>query len=348
MKIIQVPIEPIESRYSVDWCDWFNQTIRLHSINHVNVTANPLTKDIETGSFLDVYGTNYYKSQQAQKIAQMLYNNEIKDDDIFLFHDLWSPSVINLAYMRSASGINFKICGCLHAGTWDKHDFLTKVGMKEWADGFETSLFQIADAVFVATEFHKNLILDDILQQKLLVIDPGFSGIADKIKVTGFPIFKPETDVTTKAPSQITFPHRLDPEKQPELCDYIEQKLKSTSLLILKTKECCDTKQKYYDVLARSTYAISMALQETWGIAMQEALFLDNIVFVPERLSYAEMFHSDLQYHTVDELVDKLIASYYHYDYREQMIKASKETKQELMKKGKQAIPNILKEIEKL
>lgn len=296
MKIWNVPIESLEERYSADWNHWFPLTFDEHNVEYETVYGEELTNKIEQGSFLDAIGTNYFKASQIQKLCKLLYERKIKDEDIIFFHDLWFPGIESLAYIRDALDLKFKIVGILHAGTWDEYDFLSKKGMTKWAENLENSWFQFIDAIFVATNFHKNLIDEQ-------------RDVKCPIHVTGLPIY-PTCYKRTKKEKIIVFPHRLDSEKQPEEFDRLERECKKLSQFkdwqFVKTKEVTKTKKEYYNLLNRSSIAISFALQETWGIAVQEALFCNCVPFVPDRLSYKEMYPSQLQFSSLEELIHKL------------------------------------------
>lgn len=354
-KIFLVPIEPFEERYSIDWFNWFKEHLAKFEIPYEVISPkNPLTEKIETGEFLDVYGTNHYKAQQLQILCEKLYTNDIQNNDLILFLDYWFPGVEMLQYIRSAIGTKFKIAGLLHAGTWDPNDYLARKGMGKWAKPIEASWLNIADLLFVATNFHKNMICNYFA---LDLLNP------DKIKVTGFPIYLPETIKKEKKDTQsnlldydlsptIVFPHRLAPEKRPELFDLLIKKSKEQLLLLkdcnfLRTKDIYTTKELYYKTLLDSDIAVSFALQETWGIAMQEAALANCIPLVPDRLSYSELFpqifkfYGDVSVETteIQNLLNKLkdvVTRSDVYLIELQNLKAS------ILLKGQSAIPNIL------
>ncbi len=48
--------------------------------------------------------------------------------------------------------------------------------------------------------------------------------------------------------------------------------------VFVKSKEVCRTKEEYYLLLARAKIVVSTSVQETWGIAVQEAVLLGCIV----------------------------------------------------------------------
>jgi len=298
MKIWNIPIESLEERYSADWNRWFPREFKKLNVTYETIYGEELTSKIEQGAFLDVVGTNYFKASQIQKICQKIYSGEVKNGDVFLFHDLWFPGLESLAYIRDALDLDFKITGLLHAGTWDSQDFLSHKGMEKWARSLETSWFQFIDAVFVATEFHQ-----DLIRKKRKGRCP--------IYVTGFPIYDEHSDSKVKKENIIVFPHRLDSEKQPEEFDELENLFQflvagSGKWKFVKSKEVTSTKEEYYDLLNRSKIAVSCALQETWGIAMQEAVLAGCVPFVPDRLSYKELYPGLFRYENLEDLVIRM------------------------------------------
>ena len=138
IKLINVPIEPIPMRYSADWQEWFMEAFDAEDdivaqnmfeiINILGTDVEVRDFSIRTGEFLDAFATNIWKANQLRNIMSMFRFGAIDDHTVFFFHDLWFPGIQMLAYARNLSGINFKIVGCLHAGTWDKYDHLYKKG----------------------------------------------------------------------------------------------------------------------------------------------------------------------------------------------------------------------------
>ena len=288
-----LPIEPLEERYSKQWLQWTCDYVWNNNIEHIVICPDSYG-EINTGAFLDVVNTNVFKNAQMQSILQLFKKGQVKDGDIFWFHDMWFPGLEMLAYIRDGLGIDFKIYGMLHAGTYDSHDFLAKKGMRKWGKFLESSWFNIVDGMFVATEFHKRL------------VKRGSTGLVSKrVHVTGFPMYASRFAMPQRKAHNrdkiIVFPHRLDEEKQPHLFSQLKQEMLEKypwcrNYQFIKTKEVCKTKEEYFQLLCRAEYAVSFALQETWGIAMQEAVLCGCIPIVPARLSYREMYPYVFQY----------------------------------------------------
>ncbi len=278
--LINVPIESLEERYSAQWNYWFPKEFTKHNIDFITVKGKRLHYGISVGSFLDVVDTNYYKATQLAELCSMIYRNEIKDGDVIFFHDLWFPGIEMLQYVRQGLGIDFKIVGILHAGTWDENDFLSRKGMTSWAEFIENGWFRFIDKIFVATEYHKNLLLSKRIVN------------ANQIVVTGLPIYPDDFVKPVKKENIVVFPHRLDPEKQPHLFDKFRSEFEVyyPDWQFIRTKDVCKSKSGYYDLLNRAKISVSFAKQETFGIAMLESLFCGCVPVVPNRLSYSELF----------------------------------------------------------
>ena len=295
-KIWFLPIEPLEERYSSQWLKWFQSEFKRLGISYEIICADSLTNKIRQGSFLDVINTNYYKAGQLQVLCKLFDKGGIKEGDIIFALEGWFPGLEMLAYIRDALDLKFKIYSVYHAGSYDKYDFLTQKGMAKWGKDLENSWFQIYDGIFVATNFHKEMILEN------RNISP------EKIFVTGLPIY-PEFVKSVPKENIVVFPHRLDPEKQPQIFDNIKEILQKdfSNWQFIKTKEVCKTKQEYYDLLNRSKISVSTALQETYGICMAESVLCGCVPVVPNRLSYSELYSGMFRYqNNIIELIEKL------------------------------------------
>jgi glycosyltransferase involved in cell wall biosynthesis len=331
--IYVVPIEPLEERYSSQWREWFYRFFTTKNVSHTFIDGIPLTSTIERGAFLDVCGTNYYKASQLMQICKLVHEGSIKEDDIFLFMDLWFPGLEMLAYMKYALDLKFRITGMLHAGTYDENDFLTKHNMGIWGKPLEESWFTFVNAIFVATKYHKRL-LEDARQC-----------FSNSIYVTGFPIYPDFVSRNFKKENIIIFPHRLDREKRPDKFDKLKYALqcKYPNWQFIKSKEVCKTKHEYYNLLERAKVAISFAEQETWGIAMQEALFCGCIPIVPDRLSYEEMYPKCFRYYNFSTSTNSAVSLVEWAMKEYDIIKRTswETTKDELEMKGRNALDSI-------
>jgi hypothetical protein len=334
MRIFNIPIEPLEERYSTQWIKWFAGEFDKQEIDYTTILPTfRLTSKIETGSFLDVYGTNHFKTLQMAALIEILYRERCyKTRDWIFFHDLWYPGIESLAYIRNGADKHFKIAGCLHAGTWDVHDFLYQKGMMDWGGYFEEAVLTLTDIIFVATEYHKNLICDKHGQRW-----------HRKIHVTGFPIY-PETFVQEgeKDERLVVFPHRLDAEKDWQAFLSLAIAMEDEKYKFVMTKRACNTKEEYYKLLSKATFALSFAWQETWGIAMQEALFSGCIPLMPNRLSYMEMYPQELLYKDPIKLERRLRQYLWNTPSLATAKFEAEKARKHLRQLGKNAIPKMI------
>lgn len=337
-KVILVPLELFEERYTSQWYNWFIRFVHEQRIPYAVAMGTPLSDKIREGRFLDVISTNHYKATQTAKIMEFFNQNRVKDNDWFFFFDLWHPGLESLAYVKQALGKKFKIAGILHAGTYDPYDFLTQCYMEKWGKYSESSWLTFVDKIFVATNFHKNMLVN---ARRSFVPD-----LEDKIVVTGLPIY-PEFVEEVEKENIVVFPHRVDPEKNPKVFLHLAMELKREfpDWQFLFTKTECKTKEEYYHLLNKSKISVSCASQETWGIAMIESVMCNCLPLVPDKLSYSELYSLIFKYQDDRELAKKLWKRIVHYDWYMEMPALSK-LKQSLIHKGSGAIMSMFNHLE--
>lgn len=303
--LYHIPIEPYQTRYTADWIDEFEKEFVKNNIQFKTILGCSLTDSIsEPGNVLDAVGTNIYKNSQMQKILSLFANNAINDGDIFFFCDLWFPSIEMLFYIRNITKINFKIAGILHAGTYDTNDFTFRCGMRNWGKHLEDCWLSEIDYIFVATHYHK-----DLIQQH--------SNELGNIFVTGIPFYAKDLQAQYRCTVKnniVIFPHRIAPEKHPELFDSLEnivhKKYGRSDISFIKTIDVTHSREQYFKLLSQSKVMISFAEQETFGFATLESLALGCKVLAPNRLSYIETLPEDCRYDmnlSIDDLAKKVI-----------------------------------------
>ena len=286
-------LEPIEKRYTKQWYNYFKKGFgEFFKVKYID--GPPVPDKIEKGRFLDINRTNIWKAEQTKQVAQLFADGKIKDDDIFFFADAWHFGITAIKYMAQLQDIKIKMFGYWHAGSYDPADFVAQAGLGKWAGCHEIGWLKTLDGSFVATHFHKKLIV-------------GYFGKdveANKIHVVGFPMdwdkeIKKEIKKTWGAyeyPREplVAFPHRVDKEKAPEKFDQLTNKMPQYKWI--KTIEVTNTKKEYYEILKRSKVVFSASTQETFGIGTVEAMFIGAIPVVPDSLSYVEMYDPLFKY----------------------------------------------------
>jgi hypothetical protein len=294
MMVVNVPIEPVDMRYSIDVQRWFEAELKARNYKYKTIMPQTLTSTIREGAFLDVIGTTCFKARQIASIAFDVNTGAIPRNErvVFIMHDGWFP-VEPLAYMRDMLGCHdWKFVGLFRAGTYDRWDQLAQHGMAAWGEDLENAWFKIYDKIVVASHFHMNL-----LNETRKIAPHKFAVIPWKEEV-------PFADlVVNPKKNVVVFPHRCNIEKQPEVWDRtnIPESFEKRT-----TARECKTKLEYYQCLADSKISVSFALQETFGHAMVESVLLGCIPLVPDKLSYKEMYPETFKYKDEQDFTAKL------------------------------------------
>ena len=290
MTVYIVELEPVETRYTAQWKEHLPKQMSDAGLD-VKVITGPddAPQDTTPGAFLNFSGTNYWKSEQLKTISQMFADGTVKDGDYFLYTDAWNPTVLQLKYMSKLLGVNIKIGGMWHAGSYDPADFLGRlIGDAPWCRLAEESMFNVFDHNFFATQFHIDMFLE------------AFPNV-DKSKIhrVGWPMeyMEPllrEYDIPTNKMDLVLFPHRVAPEKQVEIFKDLAKEIPDVEFVVAQEQNL--TKDEYHMLLSRSKVVFSANQQETLGISCFEGAIVGAVPMVPDRLSYTEMYLDDFKY----------------------------------------------------
>ena len=288
MTIYIVDIEAVDTRYTKQWKEHLPNQLQRFTNDEVVVISGGETPQATTpGAFLNFGGTNVYKSKQLEQIGKYFCDGLIKDGDYFLYTDAWNPTVIQLRYMAELLGVNIRVGGLWHAGSYDPQDFLGRlIGDKPWVRHAERSMYECYDDNYYATDFHIDLFRQSLAMQE------------DKTKRVGWPMeylansleqYKgmPKKDL-------ILFPHRIAPEKQVDIFRNLKEQLPQYEFVVCQDQEL--SKNEYHNLLGQAKIVFSANLQETLGISWYEGALVGALPMVPDRLSYSEMAISDFKY----------------------------------------------------
>lgn len=296
MKVFLVELEPVETRYTAQWKKHLPEQMRSAGLN-VEVIEGPsdAPQDTTPGAFLNFSGTNYWKSEQLKTISKLFADGAVKDGDYFLYTDAWNPTVLQLKYMAKLLGVNIKIGGMWHAGSYDPADFLGRlIGDAPWVRHAEMSMYECFDDNFFATDFHIDMFTntfwndDRDIDRQLL----------HKIRRVGWPMEyltdKLNEYKNLEKKNLILFPHRIAPEKQLEIFEDLAKHLPHYEFVVCQDQKL--TKHEYHTLLGKAKIVFSANLQETLGISWYEGIMVDAIPMVPDRLSYSEMALPEFKY----------------------------------------------------
>jgi hypothetical protein len=289
--IYLIDLEPVETRYTAQWKQHLPKKIEQKTGQEVRVISGGETPQMTTpGAFLNFAGTNVYKSQQAIQIAELFARDLVKDGDHFVYTDAWNPTIIQLQYMRELLNKKIKIHALWHAGSYDPHDFLGRlIQDKTWSYSFEIALYSAIDHNYFASNFHI-----DMFKQNLKISDVP----KDKIIRSGWPMEYMEDTLTPfknmEKRKSILFPHRIAPEKNPEIFEELKLLLPEYEFIMCQQQTL--TKDEYHNMLGEAALVFSANTQETLGISCYEALCVGTLPIVPDRLSYMEMYPGQMKY----------------------------------------------------
>lgn len=304
-RIIYIPLEHLEERYT----PMFNSEIKKYSDFYIYPKDfDNYPQSIEKGQFLDINKTMIFKTSQLNIISKMFYEGDIMDGDIFLFADIFFPGIEGIKYMAELQGLSVKICAFNHAGRADEDDFVQKLG--SWSDHSEKGYHEACDLIFFGSNYHRKRVTHyfDIPVEKTLVTGMIWSSqFVDSI-------YTPPTII--EKINRVIWPHRFSSEKG--YLDLLNFATLNPSLDIIVTscgKINIDksvnlpeniqliphlTKAEYYEALAFSKYYLSTAYQETFGYTLQEAIYFNCEVAVPNRACYPEMVPKECLYESID------------------------------------------------
>jgi glycosyltransferase involved in cell wall biosynthesis len=300
MTVYIVDIEAVDTRYTKQWKEYLPKQLQHATNEKVVVISGGETPQATTpGAFLNFGGTNVYKSKQLETIGEMFCNGEVKDGDYFLYTDAWNPTVIQLRYMAELLGVSIRVGGLWHAGSYDPHDFLGRlIGNKPWVRNAERSMYECYDHNFFATQFHI-----DLFQQTFKPIGSPERDWVDptKTRTVGWPMEYLASSLDSYKGMEkkdiILFPHRIAPEKQPDIFRDLANELPQYEFVMCQEKQL--TKNEYHNLLGEAKIVFSANLQETLGISWYEGLLVNTIPMIPDRLSYSEMGLSEFKYPSI-------------------------------------------------
>ncbi|MCF4123865.1 hypothetical protein [Methylobacterium sp. SyP6R] len=296
MTIWILPIEGHEQRYTGQWLHHLPvQLAQAAAARGVPASVIQIEGEIPppvplAGAFLDFAGTNIFKSTQIAEVARRFQRGEVQPGDTFLITDAWHPGVHQIRYMSALLRISVRVIGLFHAGHYDPNDFLGRIAPRDvtWAKAMERALFEAYGVSVFATHAHAEL------------FRAGVGAAADdpRVAVCGWPMeyLAAELQPHLAQPKEniVLFPHRLAPEKQPEIFKDLAGSFPDWQFVACQ--ETALSKWDYHDLLARSRVVFSCSLQETLGIGCYEGVLAGAAPVVPDRLSYREMYPQGFRY----------------------------------------------------
>lgn len=336
-KIIYLPFENLPQRYTKMWNDAIIDA--LQETESIVVDCDSKEQKISSGEFLDTYRTVAFKFKELIKVSELFRKGEVKNGDVFFIPDTWFFGMSAIKYMAELNGLNVKIATFNHAGRADKDDFVQN--LSSWADMQEQAWTDLCDIMFVGSRYHEMRVVEKFHPKKTLVTGAVWSKKwMDKFT----------KDLNREKKDYIIFPHRICKEKQFDF--FIEVAKKNPKLNFVVTTGGDNrlnqvlpknvryvynlTKKEYFQIFANAMGYLSTAKQETFGYTLQEAIYFDCQVVVPDYACYSEYAHKS----SIVSFKDMLKDGYLTNKYKNENLRQSKIVSDNAEK--------IIKELQKL
>lgn len=294
--IVIMALEPLESRYTAQWHVGIKEQLEQRaqgSHRVIQIDGDTNSGKPTEGAFLDFLSTNLWKNEQTNKLLAMVRDGTVGKGDAILFTDAWNPTILEVKYVNDLMGMGWTLHGIWHAGQYDPQDFLGRlIQNKAWPRATEQAIFHALDHNYYATDFHINLF-------HLGVLGPSQGWRPGKVVKSGQPheklleVLNPYVGTEQKE-NLILFPHRVAPEKQPEIFRDLAKSMPQYDFMICQEQNL--SKHEYHTLMARAKIMFSANLQETLGISALEAIKLNTTPLLPNRLSYSEMYENEFLY----------------------------------------------------
>src|SRR5882672_7860131 len=100
MRIIYVPLEPYESRYTLQLLEWNEREFKRLGINYLVISGySANTHSILTGVVLDAHVRTKWALHQISQLVIMAERNEFVPGDVIFFEDMYHPGLDALGYV---------------------------------------------------------------------------------------------------------------------------------------------------------------------------------------------------------------------------------------------------------
>lgn len=286
MTLYFLPLEPIDMRYTKQWYSWFAEVFNSYGLDWQYIEGNCREQIPATGSWLDFEHTWEWKFAQLHR----LFAKPLAEHDWIFLPDGEFPGIEAVEYWRRLAGKKVNVAAYWHAGTYDPWDLTSQRGLGKVGKKLEEVWFEITDLIFVATSYHRDLIIE---QREVE---------AGKVKVVGG-LIDVEGLQAYRSPQRwgMVFTGRLSVEKGIETIQELER---DYHISIYKTQANKLAKDDYYRKVASFTHVIAPSLQETFGIGVAEGMALGLTPIVPNGLSFTDYVPAGYRYNNIEEILD--------------------------------------------
>lgn len=297
-KLFVLPTEPQPMQYCQQWLNWFEKKLRKNKIPYMVVKGDQWAQQLSKGDVFDPIATSHWKLTQIDNLVKLIRSGKVKSGDVIFDFDLWHHGLEAIAYIKALKKLDLRIYGLLHAGTSDETDFTFQSGMEYFGKHVELGWINIAEKVFVASNYHA----------EILTKERGVSNVA----VTGLPIdFGIQKFRKRIREEVVVWTSRIAPEKRYDKYQVIMERVQKLRPFVkfVSTHERGLDKKSYYKLLGEAKVVLSTAEQETFGIGTVEGMILGAVPVVPDGLSYTDYVPDECRYQDIDSAVIKIMHS---------------------------------------
>jgi len=271
MTIYFLPLEPLEMRYTSQWYKWFKECKKFSDEKFIFIDGEQVKSQLNGTQFLDMNSTFIWKFEQLKN----LFKKDLKINDTIFIPDGEFPGIEALKYLEKFKDLKLNIVQIWHAGTYDPYDLTYQNGLERYGSKLEEVWMDLADKIFVATDFHKELILTNRNVNE------------DKIVVTGLPadvnrLNKKYGDKKNR--TGMLFTGRKSFEKGYDVI----KKIFSNGHDIICSQDFNWHKEYYYKELSKREFVIAPSRQETFGYGVVEAMAMNVKPLVVDGLSFLD------------------------------------------------------------
>lgn len=177
-----LPLEGYKERYTLQWSapktGWLERNWIRAGVDYKRIDSDLPVRTIKSGAVLDAVGRSLHCFEQIKELLLLAEGGAIKDTDVILLDDFWTPGLEALPYAFHLLGIRPRCYAFLHAQSVDEFDFTYP--MRSWMRPIERGFGEWLDGIFVCCPTLKDLVC--------------FGGIAKswKVHVTGHPFSSEE------------------------------------------------------------------------------------------------------------------------------------------------------------
>lgn len=293
-----LPLEPLAQRYTEQMHRWVCSALRRCGKPWRTVSGKTSVERITHGQWLDTTATCAWKTEQVLQMTEAIASGEVQSGDTILVGDVWFPGIEALKFQCDLLGMRVRFAGWHYAGCFDPHDYLAKT-LGPWGRKYEAALLEgVFDHVCFGSPFHRDFVQRNVaLKGKASVV--GLAWNHDEVAAF-------RNDQRDKV---VVFNHRWADEKRWQEFVWLARRWRANSLgwrfaystngtVDAAAAAACreagievvrhDSKQAYYEWLARAGVVWSGADQETFGYSFMEAIALGVPVVAPNRLAYRD------------------------------------------------------------